>query len=198
MILAARAVAVLRAPTAEAFGEVGRALAAGGVRCAEVTLTSAGALEAVEQLRDAGLLPGVGSVMTAADVDAAAEAGARFVVSPGLFPEVLEAAGRRGLAAIPGVLTPTELASALALGAGLVKVFPAEPLGPEYIRHLLGPFPGARLMPTGGVTVESVPGYLAAGAAAVGLGGPLVGRGDLAAEEVTRRASRLAELVAAR
>ena len=163
------------------------ALAAGGVLLAEVTIDTPGALEAVAEARRQGRPVGVGTVTTAAQVRAAAEAGARFVVSPGLVPEVVESALALGLEPLPGALTPTEIMAARSHGATLVKLFPAGALGPDYVRAVLAPLAGVDLVPTGGVRVTNAAAYLDAGAAAVALGsGP--GRSPTACQR--RRARR--------
>jgi 2-dehydro-3-deoxyphosphogluconate aldolase/(4S)-4-hydroxy-2-oxoglutarate aldolase len=152
------------------------ALAAGGVRLAEVTIDSPGALEAVAEAARRGRPVGVGTVTTAAQVTAAAEAGARFVVSPGLVPDVVRTALALGLEPLPGAFTPTEILHARSLGATLVKLFPAGALGPEYVRAVRAPLADVDLVPTGGLRVEDVAAYLHAGATAVALGSGLAGR----------------------
>jgi 2-dehydro-3-deoxyphosphogluconate aldolase/(4S)-4-hydroxy-2-oxoglutarate aldolase len=151
-------------------------LAEGGIPILEVTLDTPGALGAIARVAATGRPVGAGTVLRGDDVRASADAGADFVVSPGLSAEVVAAARSLGIQAIPGVLSPTELMHALALGVTTVKVFPAGPAGgPDYVRALRGPFPEIALVPTGGIAIDDVPGYLAAGAAAVGLGSSLVG-----------------------
>ena len=100
-------------------------------------------------------------------------AGAQFLVAPGLNPELLDAAHRRGTAMLPGVFTASEVDLALRLGARLLKLFPAEPMGPAYMASLLQPFPDARLVPTGGISAANGAAYLKAGAAAVAMGSSL-------------------------
>ena len=152
------------------------ALTEGGVGLVEITLDTPGALDAIRTASEAGLSVGAGTVLTVDEVRASADAGARFVVSPGLVPEVVAAALEAGLEALPGVLTPTELLQALAAGARAVKLFPASPGGPALVRALRGPFPNVPLVPTGGVRVSEIASYLEAGATAVALGSELVGR----------------------
>ncbi len=152
------------------------ALTEGGVGLVEITLDTPGALDAIRTASEAGLSVGAGTVLTVDEVRASADAGARFVVSPGLVPEVVAAALEAGLEALPGVLTPTELLQALAAGARAVKLFPASPGGPALVRALRGPFPNVPLVPTGGVRVSQIASYLEAGATAVALGSELVGR----------------------
>jgi 2-dehydro-3-deoxyphosphogluconate aldolase/(4S)-4-hydroxy-2-oxoglutarate aldolase len=173
-----RIVAILRAENAARAEEVVDVLLESGIRSLELTLTTLGALEVVERL--AGLVPdgtdlGVGTVLTADEVDRAVDAGARFVVSPSVVPAVIEAAARHGIASYPGAFTPTEIHAAWQAGASAVKLFPAGALGPGYLKAVRAPLPDIPLVPTGGVEVEAVSAWLGAGAVAVGLGGPLIG-----------------------
>jgi len=119
---------------------------------------------------------GVGTVVDSEQVRAAAAAGARFVVSPGFVPEVIETALTLGLEPVPGVFTATEILAATAAGARVMKLFPASCGGPPYLRALRGPFPDVALIPTGGVRIDEVHAYLEAGASVVALGSELVGR----------------------
>ena len=183
-------VAILRAAGAGRFLEVGRVLYEAGVRGIEVTLTSEGALEAFARLREelpGDALLGVGTVRSVADAELAVAAGAGYLVAPDLRPEVVGWAVERGLPVVPGALTPTEVAAAWAAGATAVKVFPVSAVGgPAYVKALRAPLPEVPLVPTGGVGIDDIGDYLDAGAAAVGLGSPLLGDagdpdGDLAA-----------------
>jgi 2-dehydro-3-deoxyphosphogluconate aldolase/(4S)-4-hydroxy-2-oxoglutarate aldolase len=140
------------------------ALAAGGIRCAEITLRTPRALEAIAVATSARpeLIVGAGTVLRAGDVDAAADAGAAFIVSPGLDEAVVDAAARRGLLALPGIATATELQRAVQLGLDRVKFFPAAAMGgATTIRALSAPFPGVRFLPSGGVGPSEAPDYLA-------------------------------------
>ena len=152
------------------------ALVRGGVELVEITLDTPGALEAVEGAASSGKAVGVGTVLTAEQVRASAGAGARFVVSPGLIPEVIAVAHELGLEPMPGVFTATEIIAAVGMGATVMKLFPASCGGPSYLRVLRGPFPDTPLVPTGGVRLDEVSAYLEAGATAVALGSELVGR----------------------
>lgn len=193
---AAPVVAILRARSAERLPEVCEALAAGGIRVLELTLTTSGALAALTRLRDRlpDVLLGAGSVCTTEQVDACAEAGAQFLVSPISDPALTERARHHRLPHVPGALTPTEIQAAWAGGAATVKVFPAGPVGgTSYLRAVRGPLPDVPLLPTGGIDIDEVGDYLATGAAAVGLGGTLQGSaadpgGDL--EALAERARR--------
>ncbi|GAA1258123.1 bifunctional 4-hydroxy-2-oxoglutarate aldolase/2-dehydro-3-deoxy-phosphogluconate aldolase [Pseudonocardia aurantiaca] len=184
-----RVVAILRAEHAGRAEAVADVLVANGIRCLELTLTTEGALDVVERL--AAKLPqdvevGVGTVLSAGDVDRAVDAGARFVVSPTVAPEVVAAALRRGVASYPGAMTPTEIQAAWTLGASAVKLFPAGTLGTGHLKSVRAPLPHVPLVPTGGVEVHAVGAWLDAGAFAVGMGSPLIGDalsgdGDLSA-----------------
>ena len=181
-IAARRVVAVLRC---EEPAAVGAALIAAGVDVVEVPLNVPGALAAIGELRarcpDA--LVGAGTVMHDADAVAALDAGARFLLSPVLVPEVVAAAHARDAAAIPGAFTPTEIDACVRAGADLVKLFPADRLTPADLRTLLAALPGARLLPTGGIDAANAAAWLAAGAVALGVGGALT-RDPQAAREL--------------
>jgi 2-dehydro-3-deoxyphosphogluconate aldolase / (4S)-4-hydroxy-2-oxoglutarate aldolase len=170
------------------------ALVRGGIELVEITTDTPGVFEAVGAVAESGRTVGVGTVLTAEQVRAAAAAGARFVVSPGLVPEVIDVAHELGLEPMPGVFTPTELIAATQAGATVLKLFPASSGGPHYLRVLRGPFPATPLVPTGGVRIDDVAAYLAAGATAVALGGELVGRSaprtDAELEGIATRAAR--------
>jgi len=172
-ILETRMIAILRGFTPEEAVRAGRALAEGGARVLEVSLVDPHAFRSIEGLREelgGGCVVGAGTVITESGAEAALEAGADFLFSPGLNQRVVAAAEAHGALAIPGVLTASEVTSALSLGARLMKLFPAEPLGPAYLKQMLGPFPDIRLAPTGGVNAENAAAYLDAGAVALGAG----------------------------
>jgi 2-dehydro-3-deoxyphosphogluconate aldolase/(4S)-4-hydroxy-2-oxoglutarate aldolase len=163
----------------------------------------AGALEALAQCSASlgeSVVFGAGSVLDPETTHLALSAGARFVVGPTFSPEVVRACRRYDAVAIPGAYTPTEILTAWEAGADLVKVFPAGALGPGYLRELRGPLPHLRLMPTGGITIESAGAFLAAGAVVVGVGGALVEREAVARSDyprITERARALADAVRA-
>ena len=146
-----------------------------GLAAVEVTFTLEGAADAIRRVRrdHPKALVGAGTVRTDAELDAAAEAGAQFLVAPGLNPALLEAARRRGIVMLPGVFTATEIDLALWLGARALKLFPAEPSGPDYLASMLQPFPEVRLVPTGGISSLNAVAYLKAGAAALAMGSSL-------------------------
>lgn len=195
-------VAVLRARSAERLPAVCEVLYGAGVRVLEFTFTTPGALDAlhaVRRLLPADAVLGTGTVTTAAHVDASAEAGADFAVSPVTLPVLLERARRHDLPYVPGAVTPTEAFTAWAGGAAVVKISPCGPLGgPAYLRGLRAPLPEVPFMPSGGIDVDEVGAYLAAGALSVGLGGSFQGDaadpgGDLdALADRARRALRSA------
>ncbi|MFG1780031.1 bifunctional 4-hydroxy-2-oxoglutarate aldolase/2-dehydro-3-deoxy-phosphogluconate aldolase [Micromonospora sp. NPDC049048] len=173
----ARVLAIIRGTDTAAAIAAGTALLAEGVRIVEVALTTPDALRAIEALRaaaPAGSLVGAGTVLTTADVADVAAAGAQFVVTPAVVESIAEAA-RRGLPVAAGALTPTEAYTAMRMGASAVKLFPASVGGPAYLKAVRDPFPDIPFVAVGGVGADEVPGYLRAGAIAVGLGGPLVG-----------------------
>jgi 2-dehydro-3-deoxyphosphogluconate aldolase / (4S)-4-hydroxy-2-oxoglutarate aldolase len=168
-------VAILRARTADGFAAVADVLVGAGVTALEVTLTSQGAIDALAGLRrqlPETIAVGAGTVLTTDQAKAAVDAGAEFLISPVLDTGLVAASP---VPFYPGTLTPTEIYSAMQAGAPLVKVFPAGGLGPGYLRDIRGPLPTARIMPTGGIKIEDVADWLAAGAVAVGLGSPLIG-----------------------
>jgi 2-dehydro-3-deoxyphosphogluconate aldolase/(4S)-4-hydroxy-2-oxoglutarate aldolase len=176
-ILDAGIVAVVRAPEPTGLVEAIRALAAGGVTVAEVTLTVPNALDVVrrakEELGDSVLL-GVGTVIDPDACWAALMAGAEFVVCPTLNLEVIGVCRRSDKVVMPGAFTPTEILTAWEAGADVVKVFPAEVVGPAFFKAMRGPLPQVRLMPTGGVDLTTAADYLKAGAACLGVGSQLV------------------------
>jgi 2-dehydro-3-deoxyphosphogluconate aldolase/(4S)-4-hydroxy-2-oxoglutarate aldolase len=168
-------VAILRAKTADGFAAVADVLVEAGITALEVTLTSSGAIDALAGLRrqlPGSVAVGAGTVLTADDAKASIDAGAEFLVSPVLDTGLVAASS---VPFYPGAFTPTEIHAATRAGAPVVKVFPAGGLGPGYLRDIRGPLPGVRIMPTGGIKIEDVDDWLAAGAVAVGLGSPLIG-----------------------
>ncbi len=184
-ICARRVVAVLRCDEPL---RVGTAVIERGVDVVEVPLGVPGALAAISSLSASlpSALVGAGTVMSAADASAALDAGARFLLSPVLRPEVVAAAHARDAAAVPGAFTPTEIDACMRAGADLVKLFPADRLAPADARVLLAALPDARLLPTGGISAANAAAWLDAGAVAVGVGGAL-----------TREPERAGELLAA-
>jgi 2-dehydro-3-deoxyphosphogluconate aldolase/(4S)-4-hydroxy-2-oxoglutarate aldolase len=176
-IMAAKVVAVIRMKDAARLAHVAAALLRGGVGVLEVTMTVPGAVEIIREMartKAPGTLVGAGTVLDAGTATDVIAAGADFVVSPITDWETVQACRDAGVLVAPGAFTPTEIAAAWRGGADIVKVFPATSLGPQFFRDLRGPLPAIRLMPTGGVTIENAAEFLAAGAAAVGIGTALV------------------------
>jgi 2-dehydro-3-deoxyphosphogluconate aldolase/(4S)-4-hydroxy-2-oxoglutarate aldolase len=166
-----RAVAVIRTDSVErALGAAGAVVAA-GFRAIEITFSFREASNAIRELaenEENDLLIGAGTILTRAQVSEAVEAGARFLVSPCVLPEVIDAAQEFPVVMIPGAFTPTEIYTAHSLGADIVKIFPAVKFGPEYLRAVRGPLPQIPIMPTSGVDAANVAEWFRAGAVAVG------------------------------
>ncbi len=170
-------VAIVRGPFFDDIPAIVEALIAGGVLAIEISLTSARAEEQIERaMATAGsrAVIGAGTVVDAGQVESVFKRGAAFIVSPIVEPSVIAAALERSMLAIPGAYTPTEVMTAVRLGAGAVKLFPADTIAPAFLRATLVPLPGVKLVPTGGVTLERAREFAAAGAWAVGVGSPLV------------------------
>lgn len=193
-------VAIIRAESGEGLVKVVEAVAAGGVRCIEVTMTTPGALRCIEDaskaLAGADVCLGVGSVLDAETARLAILAGAQYVVSPITSEGVIRMGHRYGKPVLPGAYTPTEIFHAWELGADIVKVFPASHGGLEYLKAVRAPMPQIPLCPTGGVTVENLRDWVAAGVSAVGVGTALVPpklvqAGDFAG--ITENARRFSE-----
>jgi 2-dehydro-3-deoxyphosphogluconate aldolase/(4S)-4-hydroxy-2-oxoglutarate aldolase len=197
-VLDAGIVAVVRAPDPTGLVEVIRALAAGGVTVAEVTLTVPNALDVVrEATRALGeqVLLGAGTVLDAETCRDAILAGAEFIVSPTLNLDVIRVCKRYGKLVMPGAFTPTEILTAWEAGADIVKVFPAEVVGPAFFKAMRGPLPQIRLMPTGGVDLHTAADFLRAGACCLGIGSQLVDPKLVAGREFDRLRDRAASYV---
>jgi 2-dehydro-3-deoxyphosphogluconate aldolase / (4S)-4-hydroxy-2-oxoglutarate aldolase len=170
-------VAVIRMKDPAKLRAVFDALAEGGVRAIEVTMTVPGAVELIAQLARSlpdGVLLGAGTVIDARTAHAVVDAGARFIVSPVFRRDVVSVCLERGIAAAPGCFSPTEILDAYEMGADIIKVFPATALGPQYIKDLRAPMPQLKLMPTGGVSLDNAGDWIRAGAVAVGVGSSLL------------------------
>lgn len=174
---------VIRAKSADAALEVVEALVAAGLTIAEITMTVPGAIDAIASLSKrfgSGVLIGAGTVTDSNTVKRAVDAGAEFIVSPCIVPEVIEAARRAEVVVMPGALTPTEVFDAFRFGGDMVKLFPVASVGgAAYLRALRGPFPDIPLVPTGGITLENLREMFSAGAVAVGVGSELVSKDAL-------------------
>jgi 2-dehydro-3-deoxyphosphogluconate aldolase/(4S)-4-hydroxy-2-oxoglutarate aldolase len=194
---------VLRARNSIQAHAVVEAMIAGGVTVVEVTMTVPGAVDVLKELKKeygAKLLLGSGTVTTAAQAEATIEAGAEFVVSPSFHPEVVARTRALGKLSIPGALTPTEAITAWEAGADYVKIFPCSAVGgASYLKALLAPFPHLKLIPTGGVTIETAASFLRAGARALGVGSDLVNLAAIEAgtpEVITNAARAYVKLLA--
>lgn len=192
---------VIRAPSADAAVAVVEALLQGGLTVAEITMTVPNAIDAIGSVakRFANqVLVGAGTVTDADTARRAVDAGAEFIVTPCLVPEVIDAARRADVAVLPGALTPTEVLEAFRLGGDMVKVFPAQSVGgAAYLRALHGPFPEIPLVPTGGVTLDNVGEMFDAGAAAIGVGSELISKDALAQRDYAAVSALAGQFLAA-
>jgi 2-dehydro-3-deoxyphosphogluconate aldolase/(4S)-4-hydroxy-2-oxoglutarate aldolase len=175
---------VIRASSADAAVAVVEALVEAGLAVAEITMTVPNAIDAIASVATRfadQILVGAGTVTDAETTRRAIDAGAEFIVTPCLIPEVIDAARRADVAVLPGALTPTEVFEAFRMGGDMVKVFPVHNVGgASYLRALRGPFPDIPLVPTGGVALENVSEMFDAGAAAVGVGSEMISKDALA------------------
>jgi 2-dehydro-3-deoxyphosphogluconate aldolase / (4S)-4-hydroxy-2-oxoglutarate aldolase len=194
---------VLRAKNPAQGRAVVEAMIAGGVTVVEVTMTVPGAVDLLKELRKEygdKLLLGSGTVTTADQCQATIDAGAEFVVSPSLHPEVIATTKKNGKVSCPGALTPTEAITAWNAGADYVKIFPCSAVGgASYLKALLAPFPHLKLIPTGGVTLQTAESFLRAGARALGVGSDLVNLAAVDAghpETITESAKAYLNIVA--
>ena len=198
-IIETGAVAVIRTSDASAVDWIVDAVVGAGVSALEITLTVPGAIEAIARTTDRlgeGHLVGVGSVLTVDDANAAMDAGAAYVVSPIFDESVVAATVARGVPSLPGCFTPSEVHRALRAGASIAKVFPADVLGMPFFKGVLAPMPHARLMPTGGVTLDNAGDWLRAGAVAVGVGSALVSKDVVEARDTAALSERARRLLA--
>ena len=194
-------VAILRAPSGQRLAEVAEALLAGGVEIIEITFTVPGAHRVLEEVADRlgdKILLGAGSVLDTETARTALLAGAEFIVSPTVNLEVIRLSRRYGKVVMPGAFTPTEILTAWEAGADVVKVFPSDVTGPKYLKALRGPLPQVRLMPTGGVNLQTAADFLRAGACALGAGGALapskaIAAGDM--DQIQSLARQFSEIV---
>jgi len=194
-------VPVVRAPSPALAMRAAEAVLAGGISIFEITMTVPNATAAIRSLVDRlgdRAIVGAGTVLDVEAANACIDAGAAFIVSPGLDVPTIAAAHARGVPIMPGALTPTEVITAWKAGADMVKIFPASAVGgPKYLKALRGPLPDVKLLPTGGVNAQTAGEYIAAGAAALGVGSELVDIAALARGEDAVLTARASELVAA-
>ena len=192
-------VAIVRVPRPEWTLPLAKALVAGGVRVVELTMSIPNALEAVRTLdRELGdeILLGVGTVIDDDTCRAAIDAGAKYIVSPVTKPSLVATAHELDRPVMLGAYTPTEAQAAHEAGSDFIKIFPADTLGPGYIKSLLAPLPHLKIVPTGGVNLDTMEAYLAAGSAALGTGSALLKKEIIAGEnwgELARLAKRFAD-----
>ena len=170
-------VAVVRSPDSQQLVEVARALADGGVSVIEITMSVPDALDVLRQVRKAmgdRILLGAGTVLDSETARAVLLAGAEYIVAPTLNLDVIKLCQRYDKLVMPGAFTPTEILTAWEAGADIVKVFPADCVGPAFFKAMKGPLPQIRLMPTGGVDLNTAADFLKAGACCLGVGSQLV------------------------
>ena len=194
-----RAVAVIRTDSVERALGAAKAAIDGGFRAIEITFSFPEASNAIAKLAEnSDLLVGAGTILTRDQVHEAVAAGARFLVSPCVLPEVIDAANELKVVMIPGAFTPTEIYTAHSLGADIVKIFPAVKFGPEFLKAVRGPLPQIPIMPTSGVDASNVADWFRAGAVAVGavstvFDPALIQKGDW--DGLTKRAREFMEAV---
>ena len=187
-VLQSGIVAIVRTDNADKAKKIVCAISEGGINVIEVTMSVPGAIDVIKELSgfcaQAGITLGVGSVLDPETARAAILAGAEYVVTPCLNPAVIKLCNRYQVPSMPGAMSVREVVEAMEAGADIVKVFPGELLGPQFIKAVHGPIPQAPLMPTGGVASDNVKEWFAAGAVALGVGGSLTAgakTGDYAA-----------------
>src|SRR5208283_1295068 len=196
-ILSSGVIAVIRMKDTQRLVKVIEAIQAGGVKCIEITMTVPSAVDIISHISrnaPAGVIVGAGTVTEKSAALDVIKAGARFVVGPALNLDILDVCRESDTVCMPGCFSPTEILAGWNAGADVIKVFPATSLGPKYFKDIAGPFPQIRLMPTGGVTIENVGEWVAAGAAAVGIGNDLLDKKAIEEEKysiLTERAQRL-------
>ncbi|MBA2306111.1 MAG: bifunctional 4-hydroxy-2-oxoglutarate aldolase/2-dehydro-3-deoxy-phosphogluconate aldolase [Acidobacteria bacterium] len=192
-------VAVIRLKDPDKLHAVIDAIAQGGIRAVEVTMTVPGAVELIRQLAltmPPELLLGAGTVVDRETAIRVIDSGAQFVVSPVFRTAVIEACHERGVPAMPGCFTPTEILDAWDAGADVVKVFPATALGPTFFKDVRGPLPHVKLMPTGGVTLDNAGDWIRAGAVAVGVGTALLDANAIASGDYATLRTNAERIVA--
>lgn len=199
-IAAGKVVAIFRGDFGGLETDIVAAMADAGLTAVEVTLTSPDALAAIERVATAfgsRMAVGAGTVLSTAEVDRCAAAGATFIVSPNRDLAVIAHTKKLGLGSFPGCFTPSEIVEAIDAGADAAKLFPASALGPGFVKAIRGPLPKVKIVPTGGVTPEAAKAYLEAGAWGVGAGSELVNKDVMAAGGLDRLRDRTAAYLAA-
>lgn len=192
-------VPVIRSSSVDEALAIAGALARANLRFLEITINNEHGARAIGRLSDQGdpnLIIGAGSVLNEAAARAACESGASFLVSPGYSERVHAVATNRDVLYVPGMLTPTEIMRARDNGLEFLKLFPAGAVGPSFLKDLAGPFPGLKIMPTGGVNLDNLGDYFKAGAHCIGVGGSLLKKELIAAgnwNELTRHAETFNE-----
>ncbi len=192
-------VGILRGFRIDELAGIVPAVRLGGLRNLEITMNSPGAPEQIRRaldLTEGRLNIGAGTVTTLAALDEALKAGAGFIVTPAFHPSIIAECVAAKIPVFPGAFSPSEIYSAWELGARMVKIFPAETTGPAFIKAILGPFPGIKLMPTGGVDLETLPEFIQAGAAGAGVGSPLFNRERISEQDWAWLESRTRAFVA--
>ena len=194
-----KVIALIRADSSASLLDCARALSAGGLNCIELTMTTPNALELCAQVAQElpQVLLGLGTVLDADTARRGIAAGAKFIVTPAVRPEVIKTCKEAGIAILSGALTPTEACNAWDAGADVIKIFPAEFFGPAYIKSLKAPFPNMQFLPTGGVTPETVGDFLKAGAFATAAGSSLVPAAALKSGDWAAITARAKQFVAA-
>jgi len=194
-------VPVIRADSVDTALRVVEALVEGGIRTLEITMTVPDAMTAIRSVAERfghSVLLGAGTVTSRELADGALDAGAEFLVTPCLVPDVIAVAKARGVAILPGAITPTEVFTAWSLGGDIIKIFPASHMGgASYLKALKGPFPQIPLCPTGGVNLKTIAEFVKAGAVAVGVGGELVSKAAIDAGDYAQITALAKEFVAA-
>lgn len=194
-------VAIVRVGSAQEAIEVCGAIAEGGIRPIEITMTVPGAVDVIKEFKSAmkgEVLVGAGTVLDPETARAVILAGAEFIVTPTLNLKVIEVCHRYSKVIIPGTFTPTEILTAWEAGADIVKVFPATVGGPKYLKDIKGPLPQIRLIPTGGVDLANTPDFIRAGAVAVAVGTSLVDKDAVRERKygvITEKAKKFVEAV---
>ena len=194
-------VPVIRADSADTALRIVDALVAGGIRTLEITMTvpdAIGAIKAVADRFGSSVLLGAGTVTSRALAEGSLDAGAEFLVTPCVVPDVIAVAKERGVAVLPGAMTPTEVFTAWSSGGDIIKIFPASNVGgASYLKALKGPFPQIPLCPTGGVNLQTIGEFVKAGASAVGVGGELVSKAAIDAGDYGKITELAKQYVAA-